>query len=81
MFYDKIVLFSMSGLFETEPVEDISVLPKEDSISSNYENLLFEFGKQGETVLESLIKESNILFHKEKETYEIRMNMYFNKEH
>ena len=81
MFYDKIVLFSMSGLSETEPVENISVLPKEDSISSNYENLLFEFGKQGETVLESLIKESNILFHKEKETYEIRMNMYFNKEH
>jgi hypothetical protein len=81
MFYDKIVLFSMSGLSESEPIEDISVLPKENSISSNYENLLFEFGKQGETVLESLIKESNILFHKEKETYAIKMNMYFNKEH
>ena len=81
MFYDKIVLFSMSGLSESEPIEDISVLPKEDSISSKYEKLLFEFGKQGETVLELSIKESNILFHKEKETYAIKMNMYFNKEH
>lgn len=71
----------MSGLSESEPIEDISVLPKEDSISSNYENLLFEFGKQGETVVESLIKESTISFHKEKETYAFKMNMCFNKEH